>query len=221
MNTFAYCSHSFRRFVRRAAGVPSPTTCPPTTMATFDPTLLQGRDLVWFKLHGRQGERYWYGDHHTTALSADQLAHADLEGAVVFVSNCWLAHEDGTPGPMLTALAHANPRAIIGGSGTNYALAHRLGGTDLLGLYIRYFLQIGFVPYNALRMAKLRLMLHRKDKVTADTLAFQLWQPLELLISRPNGATLGRDNGKPATEPRPLAAVFSRLSRTILSPFRQ
>ena len=186
MNTFAYCSASLRRFVRRACGA-SPTLCPPTTMATFDLSSLSGRDLVWFKLHGIEGQPYWYGDHHTTALSARQLAQADLEGAVVFVSNCWLASDDGTHGPMLQALAKANPRAIIGGPGPNYCLAGRLAATDLLALYLRWFLSIGFTPFNALRLAKIRMILkHQRHDVhmhpaTADTLAFQMWKPREIV----------------------------------------
>jgi len=185
MKTFAYCSASFRRFVRRAAGT-SPILCPPTTMATFDPRLPAGSDFVWFKLHGLEGQPYWYGDNYTTALSARQLAQADLEGAVVFVSNCYLANDDGSPGPMLQALAHARPKAIIGGPGTNYALPDRLGATDLLALYVRWFLQVGFATYNALRMAKLRLQLRRlrqprwADRTTEDTLAFRIWQPAEI-----------------------------------------
>jgi hypothetical protein len=149
-------------------------------MATFDPSLLADRDFVWFKLHGLEGQRYWYGDNFTTALCDDQLAQADLQGAVVFVSNCWLADDAGAPGPMLLALARANPRAIIGGPGTNYAVANRLGATDLLALYVRVFLQVGFAAHNALRFAKARLSIHRHDRVTRDTLAFRLWVPKEL-----------------------------------------
>lgn len=180
LDTFAYCSRSLRRFVARAAGAP-PTLCPPTTMATFDLSSLAGRDFVWFKLHGLEGQPYWYGDHFTTALSAHQLAQADLEGAVVFVSNCWLSHNDGTHGPMLQALAAANPRAIIGGPGINYTLPNRLGATDLMALYIRFFLQIGFSPHGAFRIARIRLILHKPDLATTDTLAFQLWKPLEII----------------------------------------
>jgi hypothetical protein len=193
MNVFAYCAASFRPVVARAAGVVSPATCPPVTMETFDPSLLAGRDLVWFKLHGRRGERYWYGDHHTTALSADQLAPADgsagpdLSGAVVFVANCWLADDGGAPGPMLHALTRTNPRAIIGGCGPNYAVAHRIGGVDLLGLYLRALLQIGFAPASALRLAKLRLRLRRPDRATADTLGFRLWRPRALVGGGPEG----------------------------------
>mgnify|MGYP001375665810 CR=1 FL=1 len=182
MNTFAYSAASLRRFVARAAGA-LPTLCPPTTMETFDLTSLSGRDFVWFKLHGIEHQPYWYGDHHTTALSARQLAQADLEGAVVFVSNCWLVGNDGTHGPMLQALARANPRAIIGGPGVNYCIPHRLGATDLLALYLRFFLQLGFTAYNALRLAKVRLILKRQDLPTTDTLAFRLWHPSKLVPS--------------------------------------
>jgi hypothetical protein len=150
-------------------------------METFDPGLLAGRDFVWFKLHGLEDQPYWYGDNYTTALSAAQLAQADLEGAVVFVSNCWLADHYGRPSPMLTALAKANPRAIIGGPGANYALAGRLGATDLLALYVRVFLQVGFAPFNALRFAKARLRIRRRDKANQDTLAFKMWVPKELV----------------------------------------
>lgn len=201
MKTFAYCSRSFRRFVRRAART-SPILCPPTTMATFDPDLLAGHDLVWFKLHGRAGEPYWYGDHHATALSADQLAQADLEGAVVFVANCWLADHVGRPGPMLVALAQANPKAIIGGAGTNYAEANRLGGTDLLGLYIRVFLQIGFCTYNALRLAKLRLQLKRPSFVNKDTLGFKMWKPIELPVLASASAVRADPRSAQAPVPR-------------------
>jgi hypothetical protein len=164
-----------RRLARSA-----PILCPPTTAETFDLALLAGRDLVWFKLHGREGERYWYGDNWTTALSADRLAQADLAGAVVFVSNCWLTDAAGFPGPMLVALAQAEAKAIIGGSGRNWALSTRIGGTDLLGLYVRVFLALGFSALNALRFAKFRLRAKRLDLVTTDTLRFQLWLPTTL-----------------------------------------
>jgi hypothetical protein len=103
-----------------------------------------------------------------------------LEGAVVFVSNCWLAADDGRPGPMLQALMQARPRAIIGGGGPNYALPGRLAGTDLLALYVRVFLQLGFCVQNALSLAKFRLRIRRQDKATTDTLAFRLWDPKEI-----------------------------------------
>lgn len=181
MNTFAYTCASFGPRFGRLAGC-APQLCPPTNDDTFDLTLLAGRDLVWFKLHGRQGGTMWYGDNWTTALSEDQLARADLSGAVVFVSNCWLADHAGRPGPMLVALAQANPRAIIGGPGPNYCEMSRTSGTDLLGLYVRFFLQWGFAPVNAFRFARVRLAWHRPDKATDDTLAFKIWLPQELTL---------------------------------------
>jgi hypothetical protein len=158
----------------------SPATSPPSTAETFDLSLLAGRDFVWFKLHGRRNERYWYGDHMTTALSADRLAQADLSGAVVLVSNCWAANLDGTPGPMLVALAQTNPRAIIAGPGPNYAGLHRVTGTDLLGLYMRFLLEVRFKPHVAFAVARYALKRRRPDKATKDTLAFRLWRPQAL-----------------------------------------
>jgi hypothetical protein len=196
MDTFAYTAHSFGLRLARLAGAP-PATCPPTTAETFDLSLLAGRDFVWFKLHGRQGAALWYGDHWTTALSASRLAQADLSGAVVFVSNCWLLDDSGVPGPMLAALAQADAHAIIGGPGTNYAGLNHLAGTDLLGLYVRFFLQLGFTAQNAFRFARVRLNWHRPDKATEDTLAFQLWQP------HPYRATPGDLRAKTTTTPPP------------------
>jgi hypothetical protein len=187
MNTFAYCCASFGPRLARLAGA-SPILCPPVTAETFDLSLLAGRDFVWFKLHGRRGGSRWYGDHMTTALSADQLAPADgnvgpdLSGAVVFVSNCWLCDQQGLPSPMLIALARANARAIIGGPGPNYARLDRVAGTDLLGLYVRFFLQLGFHATNAFRFARVRLSIHRPDRITTDTLAFRLWEPSNLSV---------------------------------------
>ena len=146
-------------------------------METFDPTWLEGHDFVFFKLHGHRGQPYWYGDDHITALSADQLLLADLQGAVVFVANCWLFDHDGTPGPMLLPLLRT-ASAVIGGPGTNYALANKLGGTDLLALYVRFFLRLRLSAQAALRLAKIRLTLNRPCYATKDTLGFHVFTPL-------------------------------------------
>jgi len=179
MNTLAYCAASFARRMERLAGA-TPLTCPPLTDETFDPSLLQGRDFVWFKLHGRRNERYWYGDNWTTALSADRIASADLRGAVVFVSNCWL-YQGHTgrevPGPMMIALIQAGAKAVIGGGGPNYARDDRVAGSDLLGLYVRFFLNLGLSAKRAFNGAQIRLAIARRDILTADTRTFRLWEP--------------------------------------------
>lgn len=207
MQTFAYCSQSFGHLMSRVAGA-SPTLCPPVTMETFEPHWLEGHDLVFFKLHGLKGQPYWYGDDHITALSAGQLAPADgsvgpdLQGAVVFVANCWLTDSDGTPGPMLEALFRAGPTAIIGGSGPTYALRDSIGGPDLLGLYLRYFLQLGFPIANAFRLAKVRLQLNRPDRVTQDTLGFKLYRSRMPPVRSSSGDTLvGPAIGTSPTQP--------------------
>jgi hypothetical protein len=177
MDTFAYCSRSFGPRIARLAGT-APVLCPPTTAETFDLRVLAGRDFVWFKLHGRRNERYWYGDNWTTALSADRLSQADLRGAVVFVSNCWLYdNRQGldVPGPMMIALARANARAVIGGAGINYARNNRIAGSDLLGLYVRTFLKLGLGAWRAFTLAQVRLALARHDKVNDDTRGFRVW----------------------------------------------
>jgi hypothetical protein len=149
-------------------------------MATFEVRDLEGRDFVFFKLHGLEGQPYWYGDNHTTALSAGQLATADLQGAVVFVANCWLLNDDNQPSPMLEALLHTQdphrgPRAVIGGPGTNYAYRNRIGGADLLALYVRFFLEVGFTVWSAFKWARIRLQVVRPTHVTRDTLAFRIY----------------------------------------------
>lgn len=169
MRVFAYCAASFEKSVRRAAGVP-PLLSPPCGLTAFNPHVLEGYDLLYFKLHGLPGQPYWYGDHWLTALSADQVSQADLSGAVVFVANCYLPES-----PLLQALLDAGAKAVVGGPGQNYGRPHSVDGADLLGLYFRYCLQLKLPTKVALTFAKHRLRLKRKDKSTKDTLAFQLW----------------------------------------------
>jgi hypothetical protein len=168
MRVLAYCCASYRLSVRRAAGV-EPLLCPPAGADTFDPAWLSGQDLIYVKLHGMPGQGFWYGDDWVTALSAAQVRGADLGGAVVFVTNCYLPES-----PMLDALRVAGARAIVGGSGQNYAGKTRVFGADLLGLIFRQLLAVGLGPESALRMAKARLRLGR-DRVSRDTLEFGIY----------------------------------------------
>ena len=180
MKTVAYCCHSFSPSVLQAAGV-HPLTCPPITRATFDPAWLSGARFVYFKLHGLPGERFWYGDHWLTAIDDEQLRQADLSRAVVFVASCHL-----DPGPMLEALLDAGARAVIGGSGPNYAKRFSLYGADIIGRTLRRLIRIGISPAAALAVAKARLSIAAgHDNQAADALAFRLftqdrrsgWQP--------------------------------------------
>ncbi len=173
MRVLAYCAQSFEHSVKRAAGV-KPLLSPPVTMDTFNPTWLEGYNLVYVKLHGLPNQPFWYGAISTeiscTALSADQVRQANLTDTIVFVANCYLPES-----PMLQALLDAGAKAVIGGPGQNYGRPHSVDGADLLGLFFRYFLTWGLPTSTALRAAKLRLRYKRKDKATKDTLAFQIW----------------------------------------------
>lgn len=170
MRVFACCAASFHRSVRRAAGV-EPLLSPPVDLAAFQPGWLGGFGLLYFKLHGLAGQPYWYGDGWLTALSVDAIRQADLSGAVVFVANCFLEES-----PMLPALLSAGARAVIGGSGPNYARSAAVDGADLLGLWLRRGLMAGFPVRQAFGLAKERLRFNWQSPAVRDALAFKLFE---------------------------------------------
>jgi len=53
-------------------------TSPPYDALAFDPTWLEGRDLLWFDLHGQAGLEWWLGDGGVVALTAKQVREAEL-----------------------------------------------------------------------------------------------------------------------------------------------
>jgi len=168
MRTFAYCAASVRDSVLQAAGV-QPLLSPPVTAETFHPSLLEGYDFIYFKLHGLPNEIYWYGDDWITALRADQILAADLTGTVVFAANCHLAN-----GPMLDALLRAGARAVVGGPGKNYAKKHAVYGADVLGRTFRRLVAAHLSPNTAFRLA--RLMARTHFRRNHDTLSFQIYR---------------------------------------------
>jgi hypothetical protein len=170
LRVFAYCAKSFEQNVRRVAGV-QPLTCPPVSLETFSSEVLEGHDLLYFKLHGLPGQSYWYGDNLITAISADQIRQADLGGAGVFVANCFTSRES----PMFQALREAGARWIISGEGENYASSQTIAGVDLLGLYFRRLLGLGLGAARAFKWAKWRLRHKKLDKRTRDTLDFKMY----------------------------------------------
>lgn len=156
--------------MRRAAGV-TPLLSPPVSFHQFKPEWLEGFDFIYFKLHGLPKQPYWYGDDWLTAIGAEHLRSSVLVGTVVFVANCYL------PGsPMLGALLMAGAEAVVGGEGVNYARSDRVDGADLLGLYFRFFMQVGFSVKFSLTLAKSRFKVRRKSKVKSDTLEFKFYR---------------------------------------------
>jgi hypothetical protein len=140
--------------------------------------MVEGYDLLYFKLHGAAGQAFWYGDNWLTAIGADQLRQADLDGAGVFVTNCHLYEVvDGLnePSEMLKALLFAGARFVVGGPGANWALTKRVFGADLLGMLFRGALQRGYRPDAALEVAKKKLRKGRQDRYMRDTLEFTMF----------------------------------------------
>jgi len=177
MKVFAYCALEFEEVTRRAAGV-EPLTCPPVTANSFDPHQLEGRDLVYFDLHGAPGGTCWLGYEWVVALCNRDLAGIDLSGVTVFAANCNLANSDS---PMMDALLEAGARYVIAGEGPNEGpSAGRLYGTPLLGLWLRRFMLMGFEPLRALRLAKAFVSVDTLvggdvARAAEDTLAFRAY----------------------------------------------
>ena len=122
----AYCTRSARFAVWRATGV-IPITSPPAHTGTFQPTWLEGFDLLYFRLHGNEQGTVWFGDMGVPAITAAQILQADLEGTVVVVGNCF-----GDKGPVTKALFTAGAKTVIAGPGKNIAARERVVGVDLL-----------------------------------------------------------------------------------------
>jgi hypothetical protein len=192
MRVFAYCGATFEKSTRRAAGV-IPLTCPPTTANTFQPGLLENKDLIIFDLHGEPGEPYWFEtttqdifglknlSFQVPALRAETIRKVDLGDAVVFALNCYLGDDDS---PMLDALLDAGASYVIGGEGKNWTVGSTVGASQLAYLF-RKSMEKGLDPLKSLTRAKkgikkwfgLDVVLGHSERVkaTADTLEFKAY----------------------------------------------
>jgi hypothetical protein len=181
MRVFAYCAETFAEATAKAAGV-APLTCPPADAGGFDPAQLAGRDLLYFDLHGHPGVGTWYGDGELPALTAAQLRAANLAGACVFATNCYLADADS---PMLAALLSAGARCVVAGPGENFAGTRTVFGAGLLGEAFRLLLAAGFDPELALSGAKALIRIDATlgsavhKAAVPDTLGFKVITHLE------------------------------------------
>lgn len=177
MRVFAYCCASFEDITRKAAGV-VPLISPPTSVYNLSPlTLSRDYDLLYFDLHGLPGEACWLGDDRTLAMTATELRKANLTGAIVFATNCYLADDNS---PMLDALLDAGARYVIGGDGKNQAGEKTMFGASLLGLWFRRLLAWRIPPLHALTWAKKRVEWDLVDKASKrmaakDTLGFRAY----------------------------------------------
>ena len=193
MEIFAYCGQSFEDATRRATGT-EPLVCPPQLAATFEPQWLEGHDLLYFDFHGLPGDDCWFEELPGTlpiripALNAEQIAEADLGGAVVIALTCYLGDEDS---PMLDALLDAGARYVIGGAGQNWANRSGVTGAALLAReMIRHLADVE--PPEALTRAKRRVRLDLianalrlnfgQVKAAKDTLGFRAFYRKDKIV---------------------------------------
>lgn len=146
-----------------ASGV-RPLAAPPLRMADFRPEMISGADLLYVCLHGLQGQPYWYGGDWSTAVSADQLREARLDGAVCYLAGCWGA------GPMAMALLDAGARAVVGDRDSTWAGYVVPAGSNAFGRVFVAALRAGETVGAAMRTARSRF-LETDDSPRARALA--------------------------------------------------
>jgi len=172
VNVFAYCVVSACNSVRRATGV-TPITSPPVTVETFQPSWMEGYDLLYFRLHGIPGGDLWFGEDQdgriSPALTRGQIAQADLTGAIVVVANCYGAETE-----MAREFYRSRASIVIAGYGKNYAASNRVLGTDLMVRWIIRVLKLGLSARRALTVAKARLVTTAWRASDRDALGFHV-----------------------------------------------
>jgi len=173
VKVFAYCTEPAGRMVGEAVGV-SPLTSPPMTAADFRPSLLEGYDFIYIRLHGLpQVLDLWLGERLDggllPALTRNHIEAADLTDAVILLANCY-----GASSPMAQEMYDSGARAVIAGHGPNYAAGKTIRGADLLAKWFLIALRGGAPPPAALTMAKSRLAMSSWRKSDRDTLEFSI-----------------------------------------------
>lgn len=110
--TFVYSTKAWQR----AAALTTwriPITSPPVTAKTFQPSWMEGKRLLIFKLHGYRDDPCWYGlgraGKKPIALTPALVASADLTGAIVIAAVCY-----GAASVMQEAFFAAGARAFFG-----------------------------------------------------------------------------------------------------------
>lgn len=173
MNVFAYCTAPAWRAVATATGI-TPVASPPVTARTFEPIMLEGHDLLYFRLHQVEAmPTTWLGeDLHGDmfpALHLHQVEGVYLNGAAVVIANCY---SQGSP--FVPAFYENGAGAVIGAHGKNYAAGNRVIGSDLLVLWIIRLMGKGLSIGAALAGAKTRLLTTAWRRADRDALGFQI-----------------------------------------------
>jgi len=165
----------------RSAAVVSgvtPLTSPPSFFESFDPKQLGGYDLLFFKLHGLEGQDRWYGDDRLVAITADQIRQANLKGSMVFAASCF-----GLGSPLVTALSDAGAETVIAGAELNTAGINRLIGSDVIAYWWRKLLLRGLRTNIAFRLGQIAAA-SKRPILAPDIYSFQLLGNKEKRLSR-------------------------------------
>jgi len=131
---FVYCGQAWRKAAALTA-LRIPITSPPITAVTFDPAWMEGKPLLYFKLHGYEDVQDWYGlDFHgerPIALTPDLVRQADLTGAIVIAVVCYGAGRE-----MEAAFLEAGAIAFFGSTDEVLAREDTVEEGDLLAQQI-------------------------------------------------------------------------------------
>lgn len=185
MRVLAYCDERYllatRAVVDRGAKTLMLITSPPTYAREFDPGWLAEWDVIYLDLHGQPDSVYLYSGAHqeTAALKVDTVRQAQLGGAVVIATTCYLPET-----PFIAAFLAAGASAVIGGEGTNFGGRTRLAGAQVLARLVLKRLEQGDPAEKALGYAQkvmarnLRLRFLERE-ATEDALAFKLFKRKE------------------------------------------
>lgn len=113
-----------------------PVTAPPLTPERFRPADLERQALAYLVLHSLPGQPYLYGDGYRTAITADQIRAARLDGQIVYLAACYGL------GPVAAAFLDAGAAAVIADRDSNYAgLLWPVGANRMGRLLVRYLRQ--------------------------------------------------------------------------------
>jgi len=175
MDVFAYCTAPALAAVEKALDVEAYSS-PPYKASTFNPALMAGRDMLYFRLHGLPAVPYqMLGEdmegNMAPALNLEHLNGVDLGGAVVMIANCYSAES-----PFVPAFYRAGARAVIAAPGANFAAAGDVIGSDLLARWVKLGMEAGLSIGRALSVAKMRLLPTAWRAADRDALGFKIME---------------------------------------------
>lgn len=178
MRILAYTAKAYLRATLGVVGANADVlVSPPLRAADVRPFWLQGYDLIYLDLHGQPGSaRLWSGEgEEVAALDLRTVVEAELEGAVVFATSCFLPQTR-----FVKAFLEAGAVAVVGGRGRNWGTRRRVSGAQKLAQRFIRRLEGGQDARAALRGAKgeLRRSIGNLlgDRGVRDALGFRVWE---------------------------------------------